>query len=274
MPNRKLPIVIILQTLNNDNRINYLAEAMMFPQVLRFSDEEGEVKNSLKANIKKILEDTAPDTIYQYLPPANPKVREILVTVAPPKTLHHDHTSQMGHAGHSGLKERKEPIFWREPITLNIPIVEWKHLNSGRIAYVPSLQIQIAATDAKTQRNFDEAIAENIRAALSRIDAVYSLKELSRLTSLESIKLEHDFIEVEILTTKQTAVRAQTIDESKKSVLNQIGRDLTKEKLPQAYETDKYIKFIVEALTGRHSQSVLLTGKSATGKTALVYELV
>src|SRR5262245_43189189 len=249
MPIYHLPIITITQTLENDV---FLAEALFYSEVTRFHVDEGTAIENLHANLRKLIENALLVTLHQGSPAGTPEIGEFEITLKPPQ----------------------QQKAWRKSISLKFPTVRWSHGESAQIAYLPTLGIEIAATSPPTQATLDKLIHQHILSALGRRGILNSLRKLTRLQRCRELKLEHQSIEVSLLTPKQTAMRQEKDEEEKQSVLADAATDLTKEQLPPAYEMDEMVHQLAESLTGRFPRSVLVVGKSGVGKTALVYELV
>src|SRR5262245_39892043 len=121
MPKHNLPIIAVIQILENDYQ---LAEALFYPEALRFHDDAEKAKESLIANLRKIVEETTLVAIYRRQPSGDPETGEVQLILEPP-------------AG---------SLAWRKAITLKLPIVRWNHGDAAQIAYVPSLGIEVVAT--------------------------------------------------------------------------------------------------------------------------------
>jgi ATP-dependent Clp protease ATP-binding subunit ClpC len=249
MPKHNLPIIALIQTLENGT---HLAEALFFPEALRFHDKVTKAKESLLANLRKLVEEMALSTIYQRHHSGEPETGEVQIIIDPPK----------------------KSIAWRRPVTLKIPIVRWSHGDVAQIAYVPLLGIEVVATSPPSRAALNKLITQHIRLALGRDDMLNSLGKLVRLDRPGELNIEHLSVEVSLQTPKRIAARDLEREENRQSVLAEAATDLTKENLPTAYEADEIVAQLAEGLTGRFPRSVLLVGRSGAGKTAIVYELV
>jgi ATP-dependent Clp protease ATP-binding subunit ClpC len=249
MPKHDLPIIALIQTLENST---YLVEALLFPEALRFHDKVSKAKESLLANLRKLVEEMALSTIYQRHHSGEPEIGEVEITIDPPQ----------------------KSLAWRRPITLKLPIVRWSHGDVARIAYVPPLGIEAVATSPPSIAALNKLITQHIRLALGRNERLNSLGALIRLDRPGELMIEHLSIEVSLQTPKRIAARDLEREETRQSVLAEAATDLTKENLPSAYEVDAIVAQLAEGLRGRFARSVLLVGRSGAGKTAIVYELV
>jgi ATP-dependent Clp protease ATP-binding subunit ClpC len=248
MPKHNLPIIAVIQVLENDY---HLAEALFFPEALRFQDDAEKAKESLVANLRKVVEEMALVAIYRRQPSGDPETGEVQLILEPP-------------AG---------SLAWRRAITLKLPIVRWSHGDAAQIAYVPSLGIEVVATSPPSTAALNKLTVQHIRAALGRNERLKSLGKLIRLERCHALKIEPLELDVNLQTPRRIAARDRERDENKQSVLAETGIDLTKEKLPSIYEMEEIVKHLAEGLTGRFPRSVLLIGRSGVGKTSLVYEL-
>lgn len=150
-----------------------------------------------------------------------------------------------------------------------MPAVLWTHGENTSLAYLPSLGIEVAAKNPETAITF---AAKEARAILLRTKTSGSLGKLVWIDRCQSVRLDQVTVSAEILTPKQ--IEAAKGRKKEKSVLSEIGTDLTREILPEAFEIDSTVSRIAEILTGRRPRSLLLVGPQGVGKTAAVYELV
>jgi ATP-dependent Clp protease ATP-binding subunit ClpC len=248
MPKHNLPIIALIQTRENGT---YLAEALLFPEARRFHDKAIKAKESLLANLRKLVEEMALSTVYQRHHSGEPEIGEVEIMIDPPQ----------------------KSLAWRRPITLKIPVVRWKHGDVAQIAYVPPLGIEAVATSPPSATALNKLVAQQIRLALGRNEMLNSLGRLIRLDRPGEWRIEHLELEIPLLTPKRIAARDLEREENRQSALAEAATDLTKENLPTAYESGEIVAQLAEGLTGRFPRSVLLVGRSGAGKTAIVYEL-
>jgi ATP-dependent Clp protease ATP-binding subunit ClpA len=249
MPKHDLPIITVIETLENNG---CYVEALFFPEILRFHFDEKKAIESLKANIRKIVEESQLITLHQRHAAGVPELEEVSITLDPP-------------AGQS---------LWRSPLTLRFSIVRWNHGDAAMVAYVPALCITVVATKPPTKEALDQLIQINIRATLARRDMAGSLSHLVWVQRGREIKIANSSVEVSLQTPKQSQTEDERREEDKKSALAEAATDLSKEKLPVAHEMDEIVAQLAGTLTGRSPRSALLVGRSGVGKTAVVYELV
>ncbi len=248
MPKHDLPIIAVVETLENTG---CFAEALFFPEILRFDFDEEKAVESLKANIRKIVEESPLVALHQRHPAGVPELDEVPVTIDPP-------------AGQN---------LWRTPLALKFSIVRWNHGDVAQLAYVPALCIAVVATKPPTKEALDQLVRQHIRATLARRNALDSLGQLIWLQRERELRIVHNSVEVSLLTPKQLLAKDAKREEDKQSALAEAATDLTKEKLPVAYEMEEIVAQLAETLTGRAPRSALLIGRSGVGKTAVVYEL-
>jgi ATP-dependent Clp protease ATP-binding subunit ClpA len=248
MPKHDLPIIAVIETLENTG---CYVEALFFPEILRFHFDEAKAIESLQANIRKIVEDSPPIALHHRHPAGVPELDEVSITLDPPP-------------GQS---------LWRTPLALRFPVVRWSHGDAALLAYVPALCITVVATKPATKEALDKLVQHNLRAALARRNYTDSLGQLMWLQRGREIKVVNSAIEVALRTPKQIAVGDAKLEEEKQSALAEAATDLTKEKLPVAYEMEEVVAQLAATLTGRAPRSVLIIGRSGVGKTAVVNEL-
>src|SRR5262249_53800561 len=100
------------------------------------------------------------------------------------------------------------------------------------------------------------------------------LDELVRLQRCRQLEIVPLSFKVRLPTPRQRALDEEEERQRKKSVLKEVGVDLTEQHLDEAYEVQDLLPRLAEVLTGRNPRSVLLVGPSGVGKTAVVHELV
>jgi ATP-dependent Clp protease ATP-binding subunit ClpA len=249
MPKHDLPIIAVIETLENTG---CCARSPFFPEILRFDFDEEKVVESLKANIKKIVEDSPVIQLHHRHPAGVPELDEVSITLEAPR-------------GQS---------LWRAPLTLKFQTVRWNHGEVAQLAYLPTLGITVAATKPATREGLDQLVRQHILATLARRDILDSLGSLFWAQRGREVKIVNNSVEISLLTPKQVAAKEAKREADKQSALAEAATDLTGENLPIAYELDETVGRLAETLTGRSQRSALLVGPSGVGKTAAVYELV
>jgi ATP-dependent Clp protease ATP-binding subunit ClpA len=246
MPKFDFLLTAIISALENET---YTAEALLFPEVLRFGDNPRRPRESLTANVTRIVEALPPLEQHRRRAAGKPEVREVELLAEPPA----------------------RSAAWRSPITLKFPAVCWRHGEAAWLAFVPALGIEVIARD---QAQLDELLPRHLRAALMRARAIASLRELVWLQRCRALRVDQYSFTANLPSPKQIAAQRAASDEKKKSVLEEVGTNLCKERLPAAYEVSEVVAHLADALNGRTPRSVLLVGPAGVGKTAVVYELV
>lgn len=246
MPKQDFAIITIVQTLENDT---FLAESLFFSEVSRFGDDLKRVLEAGRLNAAAIVESQRLSELYQRRLGDLPVVSEIVIEIEPPS---------------------RSP-FWRSPVGMRFHTLNWRHGAETVIVYVPVLGIEIVI---KENEATEKIIADEIRAHLLRTKAATTLGRLLWLQRTTGISLERQTFTANVLTPKQVAMKRAGSAEQRSSVLEEVAVDLTKERLPRAFEIDDTVERIAEALTARSPRSLLLVGPSGVGKTAAVYELV
>ena len=95
-----------------------------------------------------------------------------------------------------------------------------------------------------------------------------------QLERRRGLNVKEASVSVELRTPKQAAQRALEQRTEGESALKQIASDLTRQKLPEAFELEAVVAQLAELLGGATPRSVLLIGPPGVGKTAAVYQLV
>ncbi len=240
-------IISINQTLENDS---FLTQALFFPEIVRCENNLERVENHLVAAIKIVLDHLPLSDIHRRCLNDLPSLKTVSLA----------------------LPLNKETIGWHEAVELNFHTLNWTHNNEMDIVYVPVLDIEILNRE-KDRDKLEEKVKAEIKAEILRRKIVNSLKELAFLQRTKDVTLSKLLVSTELRTPKQLA-QYQEKPEQEVSVLKQIGTYLNEETLPVAFEVDKEVKQLADALSGRTSRSILLVGSSGVGKTAIFYELV
>ncbi|MDX2033323.1 MAG: AAA family ATPase [Blastocatellia bacterium] len=244
-----LPIITLITELENET---LLAQALLFPELVRVESRASRVIGSLKQNVKRLLADTPPLYAHHRRHAGEVERFEYELVAAPPA---------------------KSPL-WRTPVQLRFRGVRWMHGDAAAIAFLPTLGIEIVSTKAATMEALDRIIAPHIRAELARRGAGESLARLVWLQREIDLRIAADTVELDALTPRQIASRQNVFEEKKRSALAEAATDLTTRPLPVAYEMEAVVAQMAEALSGKSPRSVLLVGPSGVGKTAAVFELI
>ena len=230
-----------------------LSEAVSFPEISRFGKNAERAVADVRANLEKLLrEEVAAPELHSRILPKEIRLREFLLKLAPPRNSK----------------------AWREPLELKFDILEWQRADGFKIGFLPQLQISVLSKDSAAEK-FDELLEKEIFAALQRENATKSLENLRRFMREQTVRVVQDEFSVEIRSPKQRTVDEEKDDEKdKKTTLEEIGTNLTKENLRPAYDVENYVARLAETLQGKQARSVLLIGASGIGKTAVFHELV
>ena len=246
MPEYTFRFTAVFQSFENDTHI---AEALFFPEISRFGSRLEKLESALKENASRIAEES------------------------PTLALHRRHYTGEAELGEAHVKIAPPPksVAWLRPVELSFDIVRFPHGEDAQIAYIPALGIEVIA---KNLEELAEEIPSQIHAHLLRLKKTASLGELMWLARSQKLTLVESSFEATIRTPKQIARSEVAESEDRKSALAEVATDLTKERLPQAYETDETVRRIADVLAGRNPRSILLVGNSGVGKTAAFHELV
>jgi len=226
-----------------------LAEPISMPGISFFEADERRVVRGLEARFRHALESRPLGTLYRCQEDEAPVCGEVTLEVAP--------------AG-------RHPA-WIDPVPLRFHVVRWRAGNGLCQAYVPALGIAVLAETAEA---LDDRLPGHIRLALGRTRASTSLRALAALERCVELRVSPLRLRVSLKTPKQAAVEAGSREKVKRAVLPEVAVDLTKVKLVPAFEAQKVVLQLAEALGGSPPRSVLLVGASGVGKTAAWHELV
>jgi ATP-dependent Clp protease ATP-binding subunit ClpC len=246
MPEYTFRLTAVFQTFEDDT---YIAEALFFPEVSRFGANLKKLEDALKENASRISEEANALTLHRRHHSGEAELGEATVTINPPP----------------------KSLVWRKPVELSFSIVRFMQGEDALIAYVPALGIEITGRDLE---DLNSQIEAQIHAHLLRLKKTTSLGKLMWFERIQKLTLVNSTFDATIQTPKQIARSLDAAIEDQQSTLEEVATDLTKEKLPQAYEIDETVQRLADLLAGRNPRSILLIGKSGVGKTAAFQELV
>ena len=241
----ELRFTAIIQALENET---YLAEALFFPEVVRYGNDPSRLLDATRINSSKIVEKSAPLNLHRRRPSGIPTIEEVTLQLDP------------------ALRS----MVWREPVCLTFSAICWSHGVDAAIAYIPALGIEVTA---KSLTELGDLMPAQVKAHLLRTKAASSLERLLWLQRSRMVILNESSLTAFIRTPKQIAADTGT-REHKRSVLEQVATDLARPAPARAFEIDDLVGRIAAVFVGRNARSVLLVGPSGVGKTAAVRELV
>lgn len=246
MPLYTFRLTAVFQTFENDTHI---AEALFFPDVSRFGANLEKLEAALKDNASQLSEATSALALYRRHYTGEAEIGEAKVIINPPP----------------------KSLAWRQPVELTFAVVRFPQGEDALIAYIPALGIEITGKDLE---ELNEQIPLQIHAHLLRLKKSTSLGKLMWLERAQKLTLVNTPFEAKIRAPKQAVMSLYAESEDKRSIMQEVATDLTKEKLSPAYEIEATVRRLADALAGRRPRSILLVGKSGVGKTAAFHELV
>ena len=246
MPTHFFSLIILTQHLEDET---FISEALNFPEISRFHTKEDSAKHNARLNADVILKADYAANLYKRIVPENAEIKEIELEIEPPKKTE----------------------MWRDAVKVKIHYVKIEREDGYFYAYIPALHIAVLS---RKQKDFEAKIETEILAALRRDGWTKSLQYLRWLERTENISIEKNELAVDLPTAKQRAIAEEKDETQEKSVLEEIGTDLTNVKLKTAYETEKQTKLLAEIFKGNRQTSVLLVGAAGVGKTAIFNEMV
>ena len=249
MPTYDFELTTVSQILENDT---ILTQALLFPERSFYGDNLNQTRIFARNYAKALIQKIPPIDLHRHQLAGVPEISEIIFEMEP---------------------TRKTPS-WIEPVELKFHVVKWKHADEAIVAYVPALDIVVLG---EKPEKFDELVRSHIKFALFRKKAAISLWQLSQLQRTQDLQVDQMSFKPVLPTPKQRKKGKEDRRSQKKgerSILSEIGIDLTKDSFSRAYEVEEILNRIADALTGAKKRSILLVGPSSVGKTAMVHELV
>jgi ATP-dependent Clp protease ATP-binding subunit ClpC len=228
-----------------------LTEALFVPEVSRLAGSSDLSRDSALEVLRTYLAERKPDELIRRRRATAARELRFSMTLDPPRAN----------------------AAWREPATLTFHAAVWEEAGYA-IARVPALGIEVIA---KPKDDLTELLRKEALAALRRSNATANLRNLSRESSASAFRIEWTDLTVRLLSLKERAERAEKNeddDDDKRTTLQKVGTLLKPGGMEPAYEMDEALRPVVDALTAKPPQAVLLVGPSGVGKTALVRELV
>ena len=256
MPTNDFRLTAVVQSLEGEA---FLEEVLLFPEFACLGDEPARLHRVLKNLITRLVVD---------LPPMELSRRRLPEGTA---------------AGHVELqlKPASRSLAWEEPVSLRLPVVRWNSPGPAKgadapisemyLAFVPALGIEVCAPQPDA---LETMLVQHVKTTLMRIKANASLERLVWLTRAKDVELVPLECAIECKSPKQLAREAADARSRPKSVLKEVGVDLSTEHLQRAYEVEPLLVRLAETLSGAEPRCVLLVGPSGVGKTAAVHELV
>ncbi|HZZ81245.1 MAG TPA: AAA family ATPase, partial [Gemmataceae bacterium] len=256
MPTIDFRLAAVVQSLGDDV---LLEEMLFFPEVSCLGDDPARLNRVIKNLLTRLVLQSPPLEWSRRRLPGEAEPGHIEISLKP------------------GVRSNA----WEEPVTLRLPVVRWTHPGPQRgddlastemhIAFVPALGIEVCASKPET---LETTLVSHVRTALMRDKTNASLECLIWLARCNEVQIVPLDCSIEIKTPKEHARELADERDRPKSVLSEVGVDLTTEPLRPAYEMDSLIQRLIETLTGNEPRSVLLVGPSGVGKTAAVHEMV
>jgi ATP-dependent Clp protease ATP-binding subunit ClpA len=245
MVEQNFPFWAVFQVL--ENRL-LLARVLGFPEIARVGRNPQVLREKLQRDVRRIMEREALPRLYRRQLAGKPSIAKVGVPLAP----------------------ADRSAFWREPLPLVFPTLCWTHGEDAALAWVPALDLEVAA--GKT-RDRDGGLEREIRAALSR-SAALSLPRLVLLQRGHRVRLERLAVAVKIRTAKERVLKTEGEREHAPSVLKVVASDWSRDPGEMTFGLEEPVEQLAELLAGRAPRSVLLVGAAGVGKTAVFRELV
>ncbi len=158
-----------------------------------------------------------------------------------------------------------------QPVTLRFDWIAWSSAPHAYLAYVPALDVQVLQSRGE---KLALAVEREIHAAIERLSGQNPLAHFVQVDRRRGLQISESRVTLKLPTPKEAAQRDLERDGEAPSVFKQIASDLTRQKLPEAFEADLAVGQLAELLGGATPRSVLLVGPPGVGKTVALYQLV
>ena len=168
------------------------------------------------------------------------------------------------------LPSQSEGNCWPNPTPLAVYYLTWLHDELTQIAFIPALGIKISC---KATEEIKQKVKEQALSILSQIQFGTNLHELLYLSERSALKTFVKPVDINVKSLKEREQEADTAS-NQTETLEKVATNLNKQSLPQAFMVSKTVKRLSRLLQGPDRKSVLVTGPSGVGKTAVFYEMV
>lgn len=246
MPTHFFPLTILTQHFEDET---YLSQALNFHEISRFNTNKDNSVFNARLNAEQTLKNAYANLLHTRIVPPNVEIKEFIIEVVPPK----------------------KSEAWREPVNLKIHVLQIEREDGYYEAFVPAFVISVIT---RKKAEFEAKIKREILSTLKRDGWTKSLKNLRWIERIENVTIETEEVAITLPTAKQRAIAEEKGEEEEKSVLKEVGTDLTKNNLNAAYESGKQVENLAEILRAKQKSSILLVGSAGVGKTAIFHELV
>lgn len=225
-----------------------LSEALLVPEISRLASDSKSAVRSLTRVLSKFLAECEPPDYWRRRGCTTARSLTFTINLAPPRANR----------------------CWREPIELKFQAVVWE--NQGHIlARIPAVGIECIAD---SRDDLTELLARETLSALRRTNATVSLHSIASQAWTAPQRIEWVQVPVQIRTLIERADRANEERANQKSTLREVATELVPSRQSPAYEVDDAVRLVLDALTAKPAQSVLLVGPSGAGKSAIVREMI
>jgi hypothetical protein len=159
---------------------------------------------------------------------------------------------------------------WRDPVSLEIPAVQWWQSPECLVVAIPSLGIEVLAN---REQDLPQLLTDQLRLVLQRRRIDTSLRMLLQANRVTALTVESVIIEHTPLSPKQWAVKEKGNDTTDAELLGRVTSPVPERPEGHAWCRDAELNRVAEVMRGEAPHSVLLVGPSGVGKTAIVREL-
>ncbi|MFM8285506.1 MAG: AAA family ATPase, partial [Planctomycetaceae bacterium] len=161
-------------------------------------------------------------------------------------------------------------LAWRDPVSLEIPAVQWWQSPECLVVAIPSLGIEVLAN---REQDLPQLLTDQLRLVFQRRKIDASLRRLLQANRVTGLTVESVVIEHAPLSPKQWGLKEKETETIETDLLARVTSPVPERPEGHAWCRDAEVDRVAEVLRGEAPHSVLLVGPSGVGKTAIVREI-
>lgn len=247
MPNLTLDVLLHHSPLEDGQ---WLSRALFWPEVSSLGDSPEAGAQQILRLLGKLGPTLAGEQIFRRQISGEPKRLTLELELAPGKAV----------AG------------WQTPLPLRFDTLQWAHDAHSWLAWVPELDVEIYA---RTAEKLAQRLEDHVKQALLRQQPKPVLKQVLMRQRAGEGQIQRLSLSFKLPSPKQAMLaQAQSAADEERQLIQECGRDISKQALPEAFGLEQPLEQLAGLLKGKQARSVLIVGPSGVGKTALQYQLI